>query len=242
MGAAVRFFAETPIRKLMTRMSAMEGHRLWAESYDSAPNALIALETRTMRHILAQRRPKRVIDVACGTGRWLLRLEQLGASVFGVDVCEAMLFEAVKHPPLRGRLLLGDAAHLPFADSAADLVLCSLALGYFDDLQSSVRELARICAPGGQVVICDLHPEGLAAGWTRSFKREGVTYEIDHHIYECEQIECAARKAGLRVIMRESTKFGGPERPFFQNAGKNDAFAAAVAVPALFAGVWERPC
>ena len=224
------------------RVSAMEAHRLWAESYNAAPNALIALETRIMRRILAGTRFSRVIDVACGTGRWMLRLEQLGASVFGVDACDAMLFEAAKHPPLRGRLLLGDAACLPITDGAADLVLCSLALGYFGDLQCSMRELARICAPCGLVAICDLHPEGLAAGWTRSFTKEGVKYEIDHYVYQCQQIELAAREAGLQIILRESASFGDPERPFFRNAGKEHAFRAAAAVPALFAAVWERPC
>lgn len=226
----------------MTRISATEGYRLWAESYDAAPNALIALETRTMRRILGPVRPTRVIDVACGTGRWMLPLQQLGASVFGVDACDAMLSEAAKHSSLRGRLLLGDAAYLPFADGAADLVLCSLALGYFGDFQRSIRELTRICAPGGQVAICDLHPEGLAAGWTRSFTREGLKYEIDHHVYQCEQIECAAREAGLRLVTRESARFGDLERPFFQDAGKNDAFRALAAIPALFAGIWKRPC
>jgi ubiquinone/menaquinone biosynthesis C-methylase UbiE len=226
----------------MRRVSAIEAHRLWAASYDASPNALIALETRVMRRILAQRRPERVIDVACGTGRWMLPLQQLGANVFGVDACEAMLLEAAKHPSLRGRLLVGDAAHLPFVDGAADLVLCSLALGYFGDLRRSMRELARICAPGGQVAICDLHPEGIAAGWTRSFQWVGVTYEIDHYIYQCEQIECAAKEAGLHAVMHESARFGDPERPFFQNAGKERAFATVAAIPGLYAGVWERPC
>ncbi|HEX6544658.1 MAG TPA: methyltransferase domain-containing protein [Bryobacteraceae bacterium] len=226
----------------MMRVSAIEAHRLWAESYNSAPNALIALETRIMRRILADIRPRCVIDVACGTGRWILRLEQLGARAFGVDACDAMLFEAAKHSSLRGKLLLGDAAHLPFRDSAADLVLCSLALGYFSDLPGSMRELARICAPGGQVAVCDLHPEGLATGWTRSFTREGVKYEIDHYVYECKQIELAAVDAGLHMVKRESARFGELERPFFQTAGKEHAFAAAAAVPALFAGIWERPC
>ena len=242
MGAAICFTPKTPVRKPMMRVSAIEAHRLWAESYNSAPNALIALETRMMRRILAGTQPKRVVDVACGTGRWMLRLEQLGASVFGIDACDAMLFEAAKHRSLRGRLLLGDASHLPFTDGAADLVLCSLALGYFADLQGSMHELARVCAPGGQIVICDLHPEGLVAGWTRSFTREGVKYEIDHYVYQCEQIELAAKEAGLHVIMRENARFGDLERPFFQNAGKEHAFRAAAAIPALFAVVWERPC
>jgi len=242
MGTAVRFFTEAAIGKLMIRVPAIEGHRLWAESYDQAPNPLLALEARTMRRILERAQPKRVIDVACGTGRWLLRLQQSGVSVFGIDACDAMLLQAAKSSSLSGRLLLGEVGHLPIRDGAADLVLCSLALGYFHNLERSIDELARICMPGGQIAICDVHPEALAAGWTRAFTRQGVRYEIDHHIYQWEQIDGAARAAGLHVLLRESARLAEPERPFFRKAEKDHLFAAAAAVPALFTGVWERPC
>jgi ubiquinone/menaquinone biosynthesis C-methylase UbiE len=183
-----------------------------------------------------------MIDVGCGTGRWLLHFQQSGVAVFGIDLCDAMIFQAAARASLRGRLMLGDVERLPFCDNAADLVLCSLALGYFPNLRKSLSELARICAYGGRVAISDLHPKALASGWTRSFKRQCAAYEIDHYVYQWKQINEAASEAGLRLTLQHAARFGDPERSLFEKCGKGYLFTAAAAVPALFAAVWERPC
>lgn len=226
----------------MTPLSVLEGHRLWAESYDTEPNPLTALETRTMSALLNQYRPNRIIDVACGTGRWLLRFQQSEAAVAGVDLCAAMLARAARHEPLTGRLICGDVARLPFRDRAAQLVFCSLALGYFPDLRRSFSELARVCAPNGWVAISDIHPNALAAGWSRTFRANGVSHEIDHFVYHEDRIQNAAAAAGLRLISWDAAHIDEPERHLFQLAGKEHLFARASAMPALFAGVWERIC
>jgi len=113
---------------------ALEGHRLWAPLYDLGANPLLALERRAMWNVLEPLQAKKVIDVACGTGQWLLHLQQAGSDVFGCDLCQEMLDEAQKIFSLRGRLARADAECIPFRTSMADLVLCSVSLGYFHDL------------------------------------------------------------------------------------------------------------
>src|SRR5947209_3754795 len=129
MGAALRCFEKTTAGKSVMRVSAIEGHRLWAPVYDSGLNPLVALERRAMRNLVKPLRPSRMIDVACGTGKWLLHFQQAGSQVFGCDACQEMLSEATKTPSLRGRIALGDAERIPFSNSIADLVLCSISLG-----------------------------------------------------------------------------------------------------------------
>jgi ubiquinone/menaquinone biosynthesis C-methylase UbiE len=102
---------------------AVEGHSLWAPVYDSGPNPLLALERRAMWNVLEPLQATKVIDVACGTGQWLLRLQQAGSDVFGCDLCPEMLGEAQKIFSLRGRLALADAECIPFHASIGDLVL-----------------------------------------------------------------------------------------------------------------------
>jgi ubiquinone/menaquinone biosynthesis C-methylase UbiE len=223
-------------------LRAVDAYRLWAATYDSEANPLVALDRRTMSRLLGTVAPSRLVDVACGSGRWLLHFQRAGASVFGVDSCDAMLEQAAKHVSLRGRLLCGDAMHLPLRDGTADLCFCSLALGYFSDLYRSFSELARIAAPGGRVAVSEIHPQALAAGWTRSFKSASTRYEIGHYSYTLNDIYGAAKASGLRPVLRHSAFFGEPELPFFQQAGKEKLFAAVEAIPALFAALWERPC
>src|SRR5947209_20522627 len=62
-------------------------------------------------------RGQRVLDVACGAGFLLKAYRDAGAEVFGIDLTEAMLLEALKTlgPELaQGHLVPADAAELPF--------------------------------------------------------------------------------------------------------------------------------
>jgi ubiquinone/menaquinone biosynthesis C-methylase UbiE len=61
----------------------------------------------------------------------------------------------------------GDARQLPFADSSFDVVLSSMALHNIykaSERQIAVREIARVLAPGGRVLIVDIrHTSAYAA-------------------------------------------------------------------------------
>ena len=99
------------------------------------------------------RQAQRVLDVACGTGI-LARTaaERVGpsGSLVGVDLNPAMLAVARRlRPDLGWRQ--GDAAQLPFGESTFDVVLCQSALMFFPDATEALREMARVCRPGGSV-------------------------------------------------------------------------------------------
>ncbi len=216
---------------------ALEGHRMWAASYQTAPNPLLALEARLLPEIIGPVSFRRVVDVACGTGRWAARLAEWGADVVGVDFCAEML----DHAPvkLRTRLMLGDAACLPIQPGTADLAICSFAAAYFPDLNRAVSEMARITKAGGRVIITDLHPAGVEAGWTRSFRVDRVVYELLHFGYSLEQMDRAARQAGLELESELHACFGEPEKAIFQAAGKAGNWNTISEVPALWIANWR---
>lgn len=242
MGTALRCVEKTASGKLVMLVSPIEGHRLWAPVYDSGLNPILALERRSMRNLLKSLRPSTVIDVACGTGQWLLHFQQAGSEVFGCDACAEMLSQAMGNSTLRGRVTLADAENIPFQDATADLVLCSLSLGYFPDIDRVFCEFARACKPGGLIAVSDLHPDALSSGWTRSFRLGEQRYELEHHPHAMQEIRAAALRAGLRIQLQQDIHFEVPELPIFERSGKDEVFRFVASIPALFIGFWKKPC
>jgi len=214
-------------------LSTAAAYRLWAPSYDTDPNPLLALEERLLGDLLADVVCRTLIDVGCGTGRSMLRYLARGAQIFGADPSPEMLAQACKKPGVAARLVQAEASHLPFADQIADLTVCSFALSYFHDLQRSLGELSRITKRTGRIVISDLHPGAVANGWTRSFRAGNNTYEISHAPHAIENVHAACKEVGLRITHEEDAGFGGPERSIFVAARKEHVYSTLIGKPAV---------
>ena len=102
----------------------------------------------------------RVLEVGCGLGGFSQRLEQRFAEgdgpVVGVDFSVSALraarHHAVEHRSLV-RFVAADAKRLPFPDESFDLVVCAETLEHTFAVGGCVRELHRVSARGGFVVV-----------------------------------------------------------------------------------------
>ena len=151
--------------------SVQEGYARWAPTYDRDPNPLLALEERQLKLMLPRLEGKRVLDLACGTGRWLAWLMAAGAgSGVGVDFSPAMLAVAKAKFAGNSRLVRANCGAIPFARAAFDLVVCSFAVGHISDLQPVAREVGRVAAAGADVFVSDVHPWAHGQGWRTGFR------------------------------------------------------------------------
>lgn len=222
-------------------VSVIEGHALWARSYDLTPNPLLALEERTLDPVLSGAQDKFVVDVACGTGRWLHKLKARGAKRgLGVDLSAEMLEQASRKPLLNGSLIRGHACALPIPNTVADFVMTSFAVGYIEDLRAFARELARVSRPYGLVVVSDFHPANHFRRWRRTFRCGSQVYEIRSFARPMEQVCDEFGKCGLKLEMRLEPCFGEPERPIFDAYGKDHLFQGSRAEPAIFVCIFRR--
>jgi SAM-dependent methyltransferase len=216
------------------RLSVREGYGLWAATYDADPNPLLALEERTLELLLPDTRHKDVIDLGCGTGRWLRRLSLRGVrSAFGIDFAPEMLDSAARDSNLKRRLVLADCLSLPVRPRSADLILCSLTLGHISDLEALTVEMASVSRPGADVFISALHSRAQSAGWRCAFRYQGGTIEIGAHRYLRARVQRAFQSAGFMLRRSLDAFFGEPELPIFVRGGKREMFERACAVPAL---------
>jgi SAM-dependent methyltransferase len=212
-------------------------YRLWSATYDTDPNPLLALEERVLLERLIVTRVTRVLDLATGTGRWLEYALGTGAAGFGVDLSSDMLAVAARKG-MAGRLIQASLSALPFPDDFADLAICSFAIGYLRSPELAFREIART---SHRVIVSDLHPEAVRAGWVRSFRSGELKYEVAAHHHSRALLNNCAKAAGLRPAWQLEPRFGEPERAFFMQAGKGGAFEAAQQVPAVLISCWTRP-
>jgi ubiquinone/menaquinone biosynthesis C-methylase UbiE len=215
-------------------VSVEEGYERWAPTYDHAPNPLINLEERKLAPLLPNLSGKHVLDLACGTGRWLEKLSAQGAGLgVGVDFSAAMLRVAARKAVISGRLARADCLRLPFPASVFDLVVCSFALGHIHDLGAMVRELARVTKPGADVFVSDLHPEAYARGWRTGFRDSRSAIQIEMSPRTAEEVIRAFFSGGFECLTHVPLCLGEPEQPIFAQAGKENLFEAACRMPAV---------
>jgi SAM-dependent methyltransferase len=94
--------------------------------------------------------PLRILDVGFGTGAMLGFLARYGA-VVGMDrSLEAMRFARSRSG---ASMLLGDITRIPLATGTMDLVTAFDIMEHVDDEAAAFAELARICRPGGHVLV-----------------------------------------------------------------------------------------
>lgn len=226
---------------MSVQVSPLEGYRLWSQTWESDPSAIVALESRWLEPWLTDLRGKVVVDLSCGVGRWLTFAKAKGATALGMDLCWEMLAQAQKKRGVPGNLAQADTRHLPLADGCADVALCALSLGHISPMESAVSELARIVRQGGSLLISDFHPEAIRRGWKRTFRSDGQTYEIETHLYSTELLmECASRR-GLVLEEMVEPCFGEPEKEIFERAGKPELFEQVRHFPAVLLARWGRP-
>lgn len=105
------------------------------------------------------RRPARVLDLCCGTGDMSFLAEELGASsVVGADFTLPMLSIArrrAREERRRPGFVAADALHLPFRDGAFDAVTVGYGLRNVADPGKALREMRRVLAPSGRIVVLD---------------------------------------------------------------------------------------
>ncbi len=206
----------------MTALSPADAYTLWAPSY-SAETAISALEYTAVECLGVDVSGRRLLDVGCGVARRLTQARESGTSLaVGVDLSPHMLAESRESELLAA----GDVRAIPVADGTFDVVWCRLVLGHLPELDAAYSELARVCAPGGHVVVTDFHPDAVEAGHRRTFRDDtGIVREIEHHVHTLRDHRRAAARAGLTFVQRFDRVVGETVRGFYERAGRLDAYA-----------------
>ena len=99
-------------------------------------------------------RRKRALDFGCGEGAFLPSLCRSFVDVVGVDMDVTAAGALARHYRLDNLSLVdAKAPHLPFADGVFDFIVAADVLEHLADLEPIVKELGRLLASGGRLVV-----------------------------------------------------------------------------------------
>jgi SAM-dependent methyltransferase len=152
----------------------------------------------------------RFIDIGAGGGRHSFEALRRGADVTAFDRDEVAMkevgemftamVEAGEAPAGVGaRAVVGDILELPYPDASFDVVLASEILEHIPDDRGAMRELLRILAPGGMLVVTV--PRWLPERVCWALSREYHSNEGGHvRIYRADALRAALESLGLVAV------------------------------------------
>ncbi len=129
----------------------------------------------------------RILDAGCGSGRFMVDLTKRG-EVTGVELSDTSV--ALARQRGTGEVVAGSVLEMPFADASFDLAVSLDVIEHLEDDIAALRELRRVVAPGGALLVTVPAYQWLWSGHD----------EINHHHrrYTRRTLQSAAEQAGWK--------------------------------------------
>jgi ubiquinone/menaquinone biosynthesis C-methylase UbiE len=134
--------------------------------------------TGRLLHFLQPSPGKHYLDIGCGTGNYTMALASHGLNFTGVEPSEEMLNMA-KARGEQVRWLQGTAEHIPANDETFDGIIATLTIHHWADLAKSMKEIYRVCKPGGAVVFFTATPQQMKGYWLNYYFPQMLRTSID---------------------------------------------------------------
>ncbi len=191
-------------------------YKRWAPVYDHTFGR-VAAEGRKHAVEIINKSEGRVLEVGVGTGLSLPDYKR-SLKIVGIDLSPEMLEKARDRVAEEGldnvsELREMDASELDFADASFDTVAAMYVMTVVPDPEKVMRELSRVCRPGGQVILVNhfsteegvrgwverhMAPFGDKLGWRPVFDVDRVTVCPELKLVEKQGL----RPWGIFTMMR----------------------------------------
>ena len=142
---------------------------------------------------------QQVVDVAYGTGNWLLAAAERGAQPSGTDLSTKAI-DICQQNKLEGEFHAGPGELLPFEDNHFDLITCLGSLEHFLDPVAAVKEMVRVSKDHAKFIILVPNSDFL----TRRLGLYKGTYQTAarEEVRTLEEWDNIFRSGGLQTIRR----------------------------------------
>ncbi|WP_171167692.1 class I SAM-dependent methyltransferase [Streptomyces sp. I05A-00742] len=197
---------------------------------DARLNTAFTMRLRELVEFAAPRPEDVCLEVACGTGLVSRELAGHVRHVTALDATPEMLATGKRQADAEGlhRIVFqqGDAARLPFLDDSFSLVLTRFSLHHVASPEAVVRELVRVCRPGGRILVADMVRRPELGGDPDRIERlrdpsHGTMLTVD-------RITELLADAGARITASEVIDVQRPLAPWLEQAGTPEETARQI--------------
>jgi ubiquinone/menaquinone biosynthesis C-methylase UbiE len=151
-------------------------------------------EKRAVLEAIGPVEDKRVLEIACGTGRFTVLLAERGADVVGLDISAAMLRqgrEKARRTDAAVEFMRGDAARLPFPDDHFDAVVAMRFFHLAETPAKFLAEMARVSK--GDVFFDTFNDRSLRTAYN-------WLLPMGSHLYSRREVERLVAGAGVELV------------------------------------------
>ena len=153
------------VKKSLTKEEACQMFDKISSNYDLMNRIISAgIDIKWRKNVvklIAPKKPKKILDVATGTGDLAIALgETLATEIVGIDISEEMLEigkkKVDKSPWYKNiKMKIGDAEKISYPDNYFDAVTVSFGVRNFENLDKGLMEIFRVLQPGGELIILE---------------------------------------------------------------------------------------
>lgn len=190
-----------PVRAYYSAVRAHQGKLPSGADEEEVLAAIAAAQAGWIDGICPPRAPGRFLEVGCNRGHLLQRMEALGWDVAGVDVSEPAV--ALARARCRGVVRLGEPENLE-GGQPFDRIAMFDVLAHLPDPVRTLRAVARLLAPGGDLVLSTVDeswpPVPLLLGLMRALPR--ATRRLRAEMYEGQHYCYFGRRNVGRLLLR----------------------------------------
>jgi ubiquinone/menaquinone biosynthesis C-methylase UbiE len=170
------------------------------------------------------------LDVACGPGLLACAFARVVRYAVGIDLTPAMLEQARKTQAEQGLSNVswqqGDVRSLPYPDAHFSIVSSRFAFHHLLEPLLALKEMVRVCKPGGRVVVADMAP---AAEKAAAVNAEEKLRDPSHtRAMPQEELSGLFAKAGLPEPRVETYRLGGELEDLLSRSFPNEGDADRV--------------
>lgn len=178
----------------------------------------------------------KILDLACGYGRFTIPLAKRGYAIEGIDITPVLIKKAkkdAKKEKLQIRFILGDMRKLPYRENSFNKIICMWSaftkLSHKKDQIRAIKEMKRVLIPKGFVIIdmlllkiTNLIYKNKKDG-DEFFRKGKVTLgkignieKMPQYIHDKKTLRNLMKECKIKKFRIFTNKFGGRKRFFLQ--------------------------